>query len=70
MNSCYGRNVKEPTIDISKVIIRLPLIYVSGVYCETKKQQLYYKAIGVVITILGVVGMLCFMSLVFYHYLT
>lgn len=70
MNSCYGRNVKEPTIDISKVIIREPLIYVSGVYCKTKKQQLYYKAIGVIITILGVVGTLCVMSLVFYHYLT
>ena len=60
--------MKEPIIDKSKVIIREPLIYVGGVYCKTKKEQQFYKTVGVVATVCGVVSVLGLVALISYFY--
>jgi hypothetical protein len=60
--------MKEPIIDTSKVIIREPQIYVGGVYCKTKQEQQFYKILGAIATICGVIGAVGLVALVSYFY--
>jgi hypothetical protein len=60
--------MKEPIIDINKVIIIEPQIYVWGVYCKTKKEQRFYKIVGIVATICGVIGVLGLIAMISYFY--
>lgn len=53
-------------IDETKIIIKKPLIYVFGIYCETKKQEYFYLILIHISIIIGAVGLVVLVPLIFY----
>ena len=43
-------------IDQSKVIEVEPLLYVGGVLCKSKRDVFFYKTLGLIATICGIIG--------------
>jgi hypothetical protein len=60
--------MKEPTIDKNNVIKIKPQIYVCGVYCKTRKEELLYGITGTVSIICGLIGFIGGIMMFSYFY--
>lgn len=56
--------MNKQIIDKSKVIIRDPEMYLCGSPCNNKQQ--FYKKIGTIATICGVIGFILFIAMISY----
>lgn len=58
--------INKKKVDETKIIIKKPLIYVFGIYCENKKQEHFYLILTLISIIVGAVGLVVLVPLIFY----